>query len=136
MNKIHRNIVLFFLIIKVFLIIGVSIGLIMRLFDQYTYTTSGIPEHQDFAKSNKEVLFRGILLALSLILSVIVDFKEQKSATLKKWWYVLTLFIILCYTLASLLKGSYNSLFPVGTLVIVLIIMLQSPKRNYIKQTR
>lgn len=136
MNKIHRNIVWLFLVIKSLLIIGISIGLIMRLFDQYTYTTSGVPEHQDFAKANGEVLFRGLSFVLSLILSVIVDFKEQKSATLKKWWYLLTLFIILCYILISQLKNGYLSLITVGTLTVVLIIILQRQKRNYIEQTR
>ena len=110
MSKFRRNIIRVVIVIKSLLMIGILIGLIARVSDQYIYCTSGSPEHEAFAKLNGKIMLRGLLILILFFFSVIVDFKEQKNAVLKGKWYLLTLAVIACCILINQLKESYADL--------------------------
>lgn len=107
MKKSRKYVIRFVIGLKSLLGIGLLIGLSLRLSDQYAYFTSDFPEHEHFAKENSPIIWSVILFLIPLIISLIVDFKEQKKGLLKEKWYIITLSLVVGYVLINQLKGHY-----------------------------
>ena len=107
MNKFNENIIRVVIAIKLLVLLVFLISVIAVGVEQYNLSSSDFPENKKIEESKSGIAFYMILFLLPLLLSVIVDIKEQKHAVLKRQWYFLTLFLIACYTLINQLKEQH-----------------------------
>lgn len=128
MSNINKNIIRIVIGIKLLVLVGMIISIATISYQQFTFQTSAFPEHKDFLKEKEGVILGIFLLSIPLVLSVIIDFKEQKKNVLNGRWYLLTLLLLLGYILVNQLKGHYSGVvISVGMAVgLVLIIRKQN----------
>jgi|GEM_PF-3222772 hypothetical protein len=125
MIKLNRNIVRVAIGIKALILTGVLISIVAIGYDQYSLSSSTFPENNQLAEKKEGVLLYLILFLVPLVLSVIIDFKEQKDAFLKGKWYLITLGLIVFYILLNQLKGHYTALILAGIMIIALSTVLR-----------
>ena len=129
MSNISRNIIRGAIAIKLLILVAFSISVIAVSYEQYNLNSSDFPENRQMAENKEGVIFYMILFLVPLALSVIVDFKEQKSAVLKGKWYLLTLSLITLYVWINQLKGQHYVGLSIATAMTV-ILALTIRKQN------
>lgn len=107
MRKVNRNIIRIFIGVKILVLTGMLISIVAIGEQQFSYHVSDVPEHKEFLKEKKGVVFGLFMFLIPIAISLIVDFREQKKELLKGKWYIVTLSLVLGYVLINQLKGHY-----------------------------
>mgnify|MGYP000272670858 CR=1 FL=1 len=123
MDKLSRNIIRGIICVKSLVITAFLISMVVIGYRQFRFYSSGFPEHQDFAKEKEGVVFGMFFYLLPLILSLLIDFKEQKNATLKGKWYLLTLSLIVLYILINQLKENHYIGLSIAVVMAVILVL-------------
>ncbi|HEY5747859.1 MAG TPA: hypothetical protein VIU12_17415 [Chryseolinea sp.] len=130
MNEASKNIIRVVIAIKLLLLMGMIISITVIGYQQFTFRTSDFPEHRDFFREQEGVALSLFLFLIPLALSLVVDFKEVKMKGLKGKWYILTLLLLIGYTLIRQLQGHYLVFFVATGMAVALVLIIRKQNRK------